>query len=571
MILQPIINLVAICAKKGIENAILCPGSRCAPLTLAFSRHPDIHTRTISDERSAGFIALGMAQQLEKPVVLVCTSGSAALNFYPAVAEAFFQQIPLLILTADRPPEWIDQWDGQTIFQPEVYGKHVKKSFQFPDSFANEEQAWHANRIVNEAIILSKQFPPGPVHINIPLREPFYPEVGEELVFPENPKVVTLSPSNPVLGEDSLIHIKDRLQSVKKLLIVAGQQKPDSKIQTLLDQLSKNQKVVIVTDTISNLQSDHTICLHDHWLGDDHIQLDLVPDLIISFGKSVISKSLKLFLRKTEASHWHVQADGHAKDTFQRLTRILACTPVNFLNWLEQNLPNQDGEYFLRWNSLEKIIQQALYSAFEKAAFGEYPALHFLLKKIPPFSKIHVANSMAVRYLNFLGKRNQEIICNRGTSGIDGSTSTAVGCTFTTKEPVTLITGDMAFFYDRNAFWHNYTMPNLRIIILNNHAGGIFRLIEGPARQPELEEFFETRQKLTARNLAVEFGFTYTLAKNQEELELAMSNFYTPGIHPKILEIESGSANNATIFKQVKAYISSELNKSEGQKPQFQI
>ncbi|MDI1322885.1 MAG: 2-succinyl-5-enolpyruvyl-6-hydroxy-3-cyclohexene-1-carboxylic-acid synthase [Algoriphagus sp.] len=564
MILQPILDLVAICAKKGIQNAILSPGSRCAPLTLAFSRHPDIHARTISDERSAGFIALGMAQQLEKPVVLVCTSGSAALNYYPAVAEAFFQQIPLLILTADRPPEWIDQYDGQTIFQPEVYGKHIKKSFQFPDSFSNEEQVWHANRIVNEAIILCKQFPPGPVHINIPLREPFYPEAGEELVFPENPKVVTFSPNNPVLGEESLINIKDRLQTVKKILIVTGQQKPDPKIQTLLDQLAKNQKAVVITDAISNLQSDQTICLHDHWLGNEQFALELAPDLIISFGKSVISKSLKLFLRKTEASHWHIQADGQAKDTFQRLTRVLACTPINFLNWLGLNLPNQDGEYFLRWNSLEKTIQRVLPSAFEKSEFGEYPALHFLLKKIPPFSKIHVANSMAVRYLNFLGRRNQEIICNRGTSGIDGSNSTAVGCIFTTKEPVTLISGDMAFFYDRNAFWHNYSMANLRIILLNNHAGGIFRLIDGPSKQPELEEFFETRQNLNASHLADEFGFNYTFVKNMEELEEAMSSFYTPGIHPKILEIESVSADNAAILKQVKAFVNSELMNSQG-------
>lgn len=563
MILQPIIDLVAICAKKGIQNAILSPGSRCAPLTLAFSRHPDIHARTISDERSAAFIALGMAQQLEKPVVLVCTSGSAALNYYPAVAEAFFQQVPLLILTADRPPEWVDQWDGQTIFQSEVYGKHVKKSFQFPDSFANEEQAWHANRMVSEAIILSRQFPQGPVHINIPLREPFYPEAEEELIFPENPSFLTLIPGSPVLGEESLKNIKDRLQSVKKILIIAGQQKPDSKIQTLLDQLAKNQKVVVITDTISNLQSDQTISLHDHWLGNEQLQSELAPDLIISFGKSVISKSLKLFLRKTEASHWHIQPDGQAKDTFQKLTRILACSPLSFLSYLEQNLDNQDEEYFHRWNAFEKKVKQALSSVFEKTGFGEYAALHYLVKKIPAFSKIHVANSMPVRYLNFLGQRNQEIISNRGTSGIDGSNSTAVGCTFTTKEPVTLITGDMAFFYDRNAFWHNYSLPNLRIVILNNHAGGIFRLIDGPAKQPELEEFFETRQKLTASHLANEFGFSYSLVKNQQELEQALVRFYDPGIQPKILEIESVSSENAAILKQVKALINSELDLSK--------
>lgn len=562
MIIQPILDLVAICAKKGIEHAILSPGSRCAPLTLAFARHPDIHARTISDERSAAFIALGMAQQLNQPVVLVCTSGSAALNYYPAIAEAFFQQIPLLILTADRPSEWIDQWDGQTIFQPEVYGKHVKKSFHFPDSFANEEQIWHAGRIVNEAINLSKQFPAGPVHINVPLREPFYPAENEEFKFPDNPREFTTVSSQTQLSEESLKHIKNRLNDVNRILLVPGQQKPNSHIQSLLDQLSKNQKVVIVSDSISNLQSESTINLHDHWLGNESFHPGLAPDLVISFGKSVISKSLKQFLRKSEASHWHIQPDGQAKDTFQHLTRILACSPMQFLNWLTQNLPKQNVEFQSKWLSLEKNVSESLQKTFDSVEFGEYSALHFILQKIPAPSKVHLANSMAVRYVNFLGKRPQEIICNRGTSGIDGSNSTAVGCTFTTKDPVTLITGDMAFFYDRNAFWHNYSTPNLRVIIINNHAGGIFRLIDGPAKQPELEEFFETKQQLSANHLAEEFGFFYIKVKNQQELESALIDFYEPSIQPKILEIESSSAKNAEILKQVKATISAALIRS---------
>lgn len=562
MILQPILDLVAICAKKGIENAILSPGSRCAPLTLAFARHPDIHARTISDERSAAFIAMGMAQQLGQPVVLVCTSGSAALNYYPAIAEAFFQQIPLLVLTADRPPEWIDQWDGQTIYQEEVFGKHVKKSFRFPDSFEQKDQTWQASRIVNEAINLSKQFPAGPVHINIPLREPFYPLESEKFEFPEQPREFTNVTSQSQLTDESLKHIKNRLSEVRRLMIVPGQQKPNPQIQNLLDQLAKNQKVVVVTDAISNLQSDRTINLHDHWLGSDSLYTDLAPDLVLSFGKSVISKSLKLFLRNSKTSHWHIQPNGQSRDTFQNLTRILACSSVGFLNWLSENLPNQEEEYFLRWHSLEKAVSNSLDNIFSSVEFGEYPALHTFLKKVPPFSKIHLANSMAVRYVNFLGKRNQEIICNRGTSGIDGSNSTAVGCTFTTKEPVTLITGDMAFFYDRNAFWHNYAMPNLRIVILNNHGGGIFRLIDGPSKQPELEEFFETKQKLVASHLAAEFGFHYALVRNQEELEAAIQTFYEPSLKPKIIEIETSSSKNAEILKEVKSTITSALGMS---------
>tara|TARA_R110002020_G_scaffold383455_1_gene594083 strand:- start:68 stop:1753 length:1686 start_codon:yes stop_codon:yes gene_type:complete len=555
LILPQITDLVAICAKKGIGNAILSPGSRCAPLTLAFARHPDIHARTISDERSAAFIALGMAQQLEEPVALVCTSGSAALNYYPAVAEAFFQQIPLLILTADRPAEWIDQYDGQTIFQHEVYGKHVKRNFQLPDNSNNPDPLWHSSRIVNEAINLAKQFPAGPVHINIPLREPFYPEKGEELVFPERPKVFNLLKSNTQPSDESLIKLKNRLEIVQRILIIPGQQRHDPQLQSLLDQLSINQKAVIVTDTISNLQSDDTISLHDHWLGNEAFSEGLKPDLIISFGKSIISKSLKLFLRKTQASHWHVQPDGHSKDTFQRLTRNIAASPAFFLHWLSLNLGVQNSDYHEKWYRLEKKVDQNLKLTLPKVTFGEYPALAYCLSKTPTLSKIHVANSMAVRYLNLLGKRSQEISCNRGTSGIDGSNSTAVGCTFTTKEIVTLVTGDMAFFYDRNAFWHNYAIPNLRIILLNNHAGGIFRLIDGPANQPELEEFFETKQKLSAQHLATEFGFFYSKVVNQQELEASLQDFYEDSLHPKILEIETSSQENAKILKSVKETI----------------
>ena len=555
MILPQITDLVAICATKGVQNVILSPGSRCAPLTLAFARHPQVHTRTISDERSAAFIALGMAQQLEQPVILVCTSGSAALNYYPAVAEAFFQQIPLLILTADRPAEWIDQYDGQTVFQPEVYGKHVKKSFQLPDFSSNPDQLWHSSRIVNEAINLAQQFPYGPVHINIPLREPFYPEKGEELIFPEKPRIFNLLKNKIQPSDESLIKLKNRLEIVQRILIIPGQQRPDPQIQSLLDQLSTSKSVVIVTDTISNLQSDHTITLHDHWLGSKDASENLKPDLIISFGNSIISKALKLFLRSTQASHWHIQSDGNAKDTYQRLTRNIASSPAYFLHWLVQNLDSQDTKYYQSWHALEKTVSTNLSQILQREAFGEYVALTNCLSKAPLLSKIHVANSMAVRYLNFLGKRNQEVICNRGTSGIDGSNSTAVGCTFTTKEMVTLITGDMAFFYDRNAFWHNYTMPNLRVILLNNHAGGIFRLIDGPSNQPELEEFFETQQPLSANHLATEFGFFYSKVVNQEELKASLADFYSDSLHPKILEIETSSPKNAEILKEVKEKI----------------
>jgi 2-succinyl-5-enolpyruvyl-6-hydroxy-3-cyclohexene-1-carboxylate synthase len=218
-------------------------------------------------------------------------------------------------------------------------------------------------------------------------------------------------------------------------------------------------------------------------------------------------------------------------------------------------IPTQHSSYFQSWQNLESRVSEALPKLLQQGEFGEYGALATVLDRTPCSSLIHVANSMAVRYLNFLGRRTQEICCNRGTSGIDGSSSTAVGAAFVRKGLVTLITGDMAFFYDRNAFWHNYPLSNLRIILLNNHAGGIFRLIEGPAKQPELAEFFETQQALTAAHLAAEYGFGYDLVRNAQDLDQALATFFEESAAPKILEIESESAQNEAILKSVKEQI----------------
>ncbi|MFN5462951.1 MAG: 2-succinyl-5-enolpyruvyl-6-hydroxy-3-cyclohexene-1-carboxylic-acid synthase [Bacteroidota bacterium] len=553
MILQPILDLVAICATQGIRHVLLSPGSRCAPLTLAFARHPKMEVRTISDERSAAFIALGMAQQLKQPVVLVCTSGSAVLNYFPAIAEAFFQQIPLLVLTADRPPEWVDQWDGQTIFQEEVYGKHVKKSYRFPDTFTHPDQVRHAHRISNEAILLSQQFPAGPVHLNIPLREPFYPEEGETFNFPMHPPLFTRESSEIRLSEASLEKLKVELAHFRRILIVPGQQEQNLDLLALIERLALNQQAVVVADSLSNLQGKGTITLHDQWLGREELHPELAPDLVISFGKSIISKSLKLFLRKLDIQHWHIQPDGQAKDTYSRLTRIVASDPLAFLTWLASQLPSGESGYAQGWQALEEQVARILPQALQEVEFGEYPAVKQVLDALPAKSQLQVANSMAIRYVNFLGRRSQEIFCNRGTSGIDGSSSTAVGASLVSSSLITLLTGDMAFFYDRNAFWHKYPLPNLRIVLLNNHSGGIFRLIDGPAKQPELEEFFETQQALSASHLAAEYGFKHYLVKNSFELDQALATFFEPSAVPKILEIESQSQINARSLKEIKA------------------
>jgi 2-succinyl-5-enolpyruvyl-6-hydroxy-3-cyclohexene-1-carboxylate synthase len=393
-----------------------------------------------------------------------------------------------------------------------------------------------------------------PVHINIPLREPFYPTANEVFDYSVPVPISSSSQGILTLSQEQKAKLVTSLQGFRKIAIIPGQQKPNPAIREVLTLLTNQSKAVVVADLISNTQTVDVVTHPDFVLQTVAEKSSLVPDLVISFGKSILSKPLKQFLRSYCLMHCHVQEGGYIPDPFQRLSRIIHCQPLYFLSMLAETSFASDPDFIDAWSQPESRVRAVLPEVMRAADFGEFKALSLCLDKVPPFTKIHLANSMAIRYASLLASlpSTVEIIANRGTSGIDGSSSTAVGCTFTTKETVTLITGDMAFFYDRNAFWHKYNLPNLRIIVLNNHAGGIFRLIEGPAQLPELEEFFETSQSLSAVNLADEFGFDYAGVQAEEELQASLKQFYDKSFRPKLLEIFSESKANATVLKNVK-------------------
>ncbi len=553
MSLEPIFNIAEICAKKGIEHVILSPGSRCAALTLAFVRHPDISTRTISDERSAAFIALGMSQQTKRTVALVCTSGSAAYNYAPAVAEAYFQQIPLLILTADRPPEWIDQLDGQTIRQENIYGKHVKKSYSLPVDYSHADAQWQVTRVINEAINTSREFPQGPVHINIPFREPFYPEKGEQVSYDKGVKIIDLGKATYALEEKIKEKLMSTLDASQKILIIVGQQDFDISLLNAVNYFSTNNGIPVVADVISNFQRTENAIIHqDAFLS--HADKSLAPDFLITFGKSVISKQLKTYLRKNKPKqHWHIQEAGDVADTFQSLTKIIRTTAEVFFQGIKKldNVDENQVNYLNQWKEEDTKFKNIVSELFDNQEFSEFEAVKLTLKNVPKNSNLHLANSMSVRYANYIGIKGKAInvYCNRGTSGIDGCTSTALGFALDTDEIVTLITGDMAFFYDRNAFWNNAIPSNLRIIILNNHGGGIFGLIDGPSQQPELEEYFVTDQRLTAENLAKDHvDIDYFKGTGRESLQSHLKEFFNEGDKAKILEIATDKLINKRIF-----------------------
>lgn len=544
MIFPAILDLVQLCFQANVRQFVVCPGSRSAPLTIALVRHGGMQLQVVDDERSAAYTALGIALQTQQTVGLVCTSGTAALNFAPAIAEAFYQEVPLLVLTADRPPEWIDQQDGQAIRQQDLYGKHVKKSWQFPIDFQHKDALWFANRIVNEAILLAQSYPKGAVHINVPFREPFYPQPQEKMLFPAQVRQIKEVQNVPTFTLSD--ELKNDYVNAQKVLCVIGHRTLPIHFQL--------KNVPVVADVTANCTSENTIRHHDIFL--KKYNENLQPDLLITFGNGILSKSLKHFLRKLPPKlHWHIQEAGEVADGLQSLTHIIRAKPEVFVEQLTL-LPEKNKDYETLWQQSEQQASQHVKQQIEtNTTWCEWKAVAKTLQAMPQSNVIlHLANSMPVRYVNQLAScwnTAIPVFCNRGTSGIDGSTSTAVGAARHTEKIVVLFTGDIAFFYDRNALWQYPIPANLRIVLLNNQGGNIFRMIEGPAQQPELATYFETYQPLNAKRTAQDAEMNYFAAHNEAELQTALSTFFEKSTKAAIVEIFTNSIENTKVFKAV--------------------
>lgn len=573
MLLPSINNIAEICAQKGVRYVIISPGSRSAALTLAFARHPQIDTKVIPDERVAGFVGLGMAQYSGQTIALVCTSGSAAYNLAPAVVEAFFQEISLLIFTADRPKEWIHQQDGQTIYQNELYGKHVKKSFDLPADYAHTDAEWYIQRVLNEAINLSQLFPKGPVHINVPIREPFYPTTHEKTTYDRNVKVVERLVIQNTLSIETWQGLQNEFEDTSRVLIAVGQMPPNDPLWTILKTFTEEMGVPVLGDVIANAPPDAAfIQQHDVFLRtkNEELMATLQPDLLITLGDSFISKNLKIFLRKyAPKRHWHIKATTQLIDTFQTLTTQIPVNPTYFFQKLLEDLDYQQfvhndydsddgrGEYRQAWLTANRQSKRKLHQFLRnETRWNEFVMVEKIIENLPQNCVLHLANSMPVRYVNLIGLfQSAEVFANRGTSGIDGCTSTAVGAALMTSKLVFLLTGDVAFFYDRNALWHPYLPENLRIVLFNNKGGNIFRLIEGPAAQPELEQYFETRHQTTAQRTAEDAGIGYVEMKEKSDFQQIWQAFIAPSDKGKLIEIFTDPVLNGQVFDAYRSKI----------------
>lgn len=580
-VLQPIVNLAELLYQKGIRHVIVCPGSRSAPLTLAVARHPTLHTRVMADERSAGFVALGMALQSNRPVAIICTSGSAVYNLSPAVAEAFFQQIPLLLLTADRPHEWLHQQDGQTMDQVGVFGAQVKRSYDLPADYGHSDARWFIERTVNEAVWLSQLAPAGPVHINVPLREPFYPAADERMEFGPVRIIDTLT-AEPVLAPETWHRLLNEWDESERTLIAVGQMPRNPALLGILQTISEETGVPVLGEITSNLPDNGLFITHSDTILtglSDETATALRPDLLITFGNSFLARNLKTFFRDAASHrsasdgqnayrHWHIQpATDRIRDPFQSLTTLIPAEPFAFLEKLfadidyQQFLQGDDEDeshpFFNTWQLAErkaaKRVAQTL--AAPNQPLTDWMAVQAILEQLPENSVLHLANSMPVRYANLCGLSHRQRIsvsANRGVSGIDGCLSTALGAALLTDQIVTLLIGDIAFFYDRNALWSAPIPANLRIVLLNNDGGHIFRMIDGPGRQPELETYFETPHGYTARNTADDAGITYQACSSAALLATLLPDFFKPGKTASLLELTTDKQENQEQFNHYK-------------------
>ena len=541
-------SIIQRCQAHNIKHIVISPGSRNAPLTIGFTANDFFECYSIIDERSAGFFALGIAQQLQQPVALVCTSGSALVNYYPAVVEAFYSRIPLVVISADRPDHLINIGDGQTITQPHIFASHIlyeanlkeviKKSFI--KSFKDNDS------LITKALKFAYTAK-GPVHINAPFSDPLYETVE---VLKEDFDVnlsCTIEPS--VSLPKSLIK---KWHSSKKKMILVGVNTPESIKQSYLDLIGEDPSIVVLTETTSNLHQSNFFSSIDQLITPlDATDFEaLQPEILLTFGGMVVSKKIKTFLRSYAPKlHWHIDP-VQANDTFFCLTKHYKCSVNNFLKQLvSTNGSPVESQYFKTWNQVKKIRLEKHKDYVKSIPFCDFKVFDSVLKHIPSSSMVQSSNSSTIRYLQLFNLNSSlTVFCNRGTSGIDGSTSTAVGASCVSEKPTVFITGDLSFFYDSNALWNNYIPSNFRIIIINNRGGGIFRILPGNKNSENFSTFFETNHTLTAKSISEHFMFDYASASSSEELDTQWDDFYATSQRPKILEVFTPSSENDRIL-----------------------
>ncbi len=541
-----ILQLAALLKAHGVRKIVLCPGSRNAAIVQTLSNIEDFTCYAVTDERSAGFFAIGLSLQGGGPAAVCCTSGSALLNLHPAVAEAFYQQIALIVISADHPAAWIGQTDSQTLPQPNVFGSLVKMSINLPE-VNNEEDEWYCNRLINEAILETTHHGKGPVHINVPVSEPIYRFTVKAL--PEV-RIITRYQGLSVYDRDYKELIV-RLNQYNKRMVVVGQMNLiylyEKKYEKAL-----YKHFVWLTEHLSN-QTIPGIPIKNFdtaiYTMDTDRQTAMTPDLLITYGGQVGSKQLKKYLRNhPPKEHWHVSADGKLIDPYGRLTTIIEMDPFEFLEKISFLMDTKPTNYPLMWENYCKTIPVPELPYSQMAVTGK------LIQSLPTPCALHLANGSTIRYAQMFPLPPEVEVCsNQGIGGIEGTLSTAIGYAAASEKLNFIVLGDLSFFSDMNALWSQHFSANLRILLLNNEGAETYHTLPGMDKASHSRPFITAEHHTTAKGWAEERGFTYLCVNEEEELEEMMQLFTSPETKekPVLLEIFTDKEKDTT---QLRAY-----------------
>ena len=531
-------SITDLCFKKNIKNIVISPGSRNAPLTLGFNLNPYFKTYSVVDERAAAFFALGIAQQVKFPVVLVCTSGSALLNYYPAISEAYYSNIPLVILSADRPERLLNIGDGQTINQKNVFDKNIGYSENL-----NQNDNYYLNLFglrdnnqdkINKALNFSieKQTP---VHINIPFSEPLY-EITNSLSVNTINKLPGLNNQNI----KNISSFRNKWQNSIKKIILIGVSSPDILCKKSIDLLASDSSLLVLTENTSNVYHPSFCNKIDQLIAPltNKELKEFRPEILITIGGMIISKKIKAIFRDNKPKeHWHIGIHD-ANDTFFCLTKHFKTIPNNIISKLYENFNDNGTDYHNKWDLIISKRKEKHKKYLSELIYCDFKVFDYVLKSIPSNSMLQVSNSSAIRYTQLFDIDSSiNVFCNRGTSGIDGSTSTAIGAASVFKGNTVFITGDLSFFYDSNALWNNFIPTSFRIILINNKGGGIFKILTKDNNTELFKKFFETKHDLYAKDLCNMYGFEYFMSDDEDKLKNVLNDFYNQSEKPRLLEV----------------------------------
>lgn len=564
---DPVISeLVALLQAHGVRDVVLCPGSRNAPLVHALSHQLTGATcHSIIDERSAGFYALGLALATHRAVVVCCTSGTAVANLHPAVAEAYYQGVPLIVLSADRPERWIGQWAGQTLPQPGLFGSLVRKAVHLPEPHTEEER-WYCNRLINEALLAALAPLPGPVQINVPISDP-----GVSLLQPTSAKNAPESSDRQPIGmqpgrqiqqlypysidAQAIESLLRRLATFERKMILVGQETWSAVTSTgeTFPQ-SLREQFLCIGESLSN--SPVSICSLDALLASlsEADRRALQPDLLITLGGHIVSNKMKQYLRSYPPREtWHLSPDPSVVDLFCSLTEQIIAPARPFLETMAQSLAGcASSPYARHWRERIDRLPSPTPRYSSLAVVGS------LLSHLPEEPCVlHLANSSSVRYAELFRKpRRLLTLCNRGTSGIEGSLSTALGfARQRAEERHFIVIGDLSFFYDLNALGLPEVGSNVRVLLLNNQRGSIFQSLPTLEMDRLSQRYITAEHQLRAQGWAESCGWEYLSVHEASELEETMAYFVGPAERPRLLEAfvssEDEIAELQTYFKQL--------------------